>query len=63
MKPKKYHIGALTNKLVGGNPACVIPLKERLPDELLFSITKENNLDETAFFMEKRDGFMRQLAV
>jgi predicted PhzF superfamily epimerase YddE/YHI9 len=44
--------------MVGGDLACVIPLKERLPNELLFSIAKENYLPETAFFMEKCDGFM-----
>ena len=41
MKLTKYHIDAFTNKLFGGNPACVIPLEKWLPDELLFNITKE----------------------
>lgn len=57
MKLKKYHIDAFTDKLFGGNPACVIPLKEWLPDEMLFLITKENNLAETAFFIETKDVF------
>lgn len=57
MKLEKYHVDAFTNKLFGGNPACVIPLKEWLPDDILFLITKENNLAETAFFIEANDGF------
>jgi PhzF family phenazine biosynthesis protein len=57
MKLTKYHIDAFTNKLFGGNPACVIPLEEWLPDELLINITKENNLAETAFFVPEADRF------
>ncbi|WP_461631306.1 PhzF family phenazine biosynthesis protein [Labilibaculum euxinus] len=57
MKLQKYHVDAFTNKLFGGNPACVIPLKDWLPDEIMFSITKENNLAETAFFIETKDEF------
>jgi PhzF family phenazine biosynthesis protein len=57
MKLTKYHIDAFTNKLIGGNPACVIPLEEWLTDELLIDITKENNLAETAFFVPEADRF------
>lgn len=57
MKLTKYHIDAFTNKLFGGNPACVIPLEEWLSDELLIQITKENNLAETAFFVPEADRF------
>ncbi|WP_421918478.1 PhzF family phenazine biosynthesis protein [Marinifilum sp.] len=57
MKLTKYHIDAFTDKLFGGNPACVIPLNDWLPDELLSNITKENNLAETAFFVRKADRF------
>ncbi|NOU59453.1 PhzF family phenazine biosynthesis protein [Marinifilum caeruleilacunae] len=57
MKLTKYHIDAFTNKLFGGNPACVIPLEEWLPNELLINITKENNLAETAFFVPEADRF------
>jgi len=57
MKLKKYHVDAFTNKLFGGNPACVIPLANWLPDDLLLQITKENNLAETAFFISTEKGF------
>lgn len=57
MKLKKYHIDAFTDKLFGGNPACVVPLKKWLPDEIMFSITKENNLAETAFFVTHENDF------
>ncbi len=50
-----YQIDAFTNKVFGGNPACVIPLKNWLPDDLLLNITKENAVAETAFFVDKGD--------
>lgn len=55
MKLKLYQIDAFTDKVFGGNPACVIPLNEWLPDAVLFKITKENAVAETAFFVEKGD--------
>jgi predicted PhzF superfamily epimerase YddE/YHI9 len=48
-----YHIDAFTDRLFGGNPAAVIPLSEWLPDPLLIAIAAENNLSETAFFIER----------
>ncbi|RUT73467.1 PhzF family phenazine biosynthesis protein [Ancylomarina longa] len=57
MKIQKYHVDAFTDRLFGGNPACVIPLQKWLPDDILFQITKENNLAETAFFIPIDDGF------
>nr|WP_320118584.1 PhzF family phenazine biosynthesis protein [uncultured Marinifilum sp.] len=57
MKLKKYHIDAFTDKLFGGNPACVIPLSKWLSDEILLNITKENNLAETVFFVPVGDKF------
>lgn len=57
MRLKKYHIDAFTDKLFGGNPACVVPLEEWLSDDLLLNITKENNLAETAFFVPEADRF------
>ena len=39
--------------MFSGNPACVIPLKEWLSDELLLKIAKENAVPETAFFVKK----------
>jgi PhzF family phenazine biosynthesis protein len=52
-----YQVDAFTNKLFGGNPAAVIPLKEWLPDALMQKIALENNLSETAFFVPTDKGF------
>ena len=57
MKLTLYQIDAFTNKLFGGNPAAVIPLKEWLPDTLMQNIAQENNLSETVFFVPKDEGF------
>ena len=55
MKLELYQIDAFTDKTFGGNPACVVPLNEWLPDETLLEITKENAVAETAFFVDKGD--------
>ncbi len=52
-----YQVDAFTPKLFGGNPAAICPLREWLPDEILLSIAKENNLAETAYFVQKDDRF------
>lgn len=57
MQVPYYIIHAFTDKLFGGNPACVIALQEWLPDQLLLRIAKENGLPETAFFLPQGDGF------
>lgn len=55
MKLTLYQVDAFTNKLFGGNPAAVIPLKKWLPDELMQQIALENNLSDTAFFVPSKD--------
>tara|TARA_B100000768_G_C11150391_1_gene320042 strand:- start:174 stop:818 length:645 start_codon:yes stop_codon:yes gene_type:complete len=55
MKLELYQIDAFTDKTFGGNPACVVPLNEWLPDETLLKIMKENTVAETAFFVDKDD--------
>lgn len=55
MKLKLYQIDAFTSQLFSGNPAAVVPLDTWLPDETLQAIALENNLSETAFFVEN-DG-------
>ena len=55
MKFERYQIDAFTDKIFGGNPACVVPLNNWLPDEILLKITKENAVAETAFFVDKGD--------
>lgn len=52
-----YQIDAFTNRIFGGNPACVVPLSEWLPDELLLKIARENAVAETAFFVEEVNSF------
>ena len=51
-----YHIDAFTDRVFGGNPAGVCPLKTWLPDETLQKIAAENNLSETAFFVRSSNG-------
>ena len=55
MKFERCQIDAFTDKIFGGNPACVVPLNNWLPDEILLKITKENAVAETAFFVDKGD--------
>ena len=55
MKFNLYQIDAFTNSIFGGNPACVVPLKQWLSDKILLQIAKENAVAETAFFINKGD--------
>ena len=48
-----YQIDAFANKIFEGNPAAVIPLDQWLPNEVMQSIAQENNLSETAFFVNR----------
>ena len=52
-----FQIDAFTSELFKGNPACVMPLDNWLPDDLLLRIAKENNVSETAFFIKEGEGF------
>lgn len=52
-----YQVDAFTNKLFGGNPAAVCPLEEWLSPEIMQSIAEENNLSETAFYVQKEQHF------
>lgn len=57
MKTPIYQVDAFTDKAFGGNPAAVCPL-EFWPDEkILQSIAAENNLSETAFFVDDENLF------
>lgn len=51
MKLTLYQVDAFTNKLFSGNPAAVIPLEKWLDTELMQTISLENNLSETVFFV------------
>lgn len=48
-----YQIDAFTDEIFAGNPACVVPLSDWLPDELLLKIARENAVAETAFFVDE----------
>ncbi len=48
-----YEVLAFTDRLFAGNPAGVCILNEWLPDDLLQKIAAENNLAETAFFIDR----------
>ncbi|GAA0533918.1 PhzF family phenazine biosynthesis protein [Chitinophaga japonensis] len=52
-----YKIDAFTDRLFGGNPACVVPLQEWLEDALLQQIARENAVPETAFFIPDGNRF------
>lgn len=57
MKLRIYQVDAFASGLFKGNPAAVVPLTERLPDQLMQQIAAENNLSETAFFIPEGDRF------
>lgn len=51
-----YQVDAFTSAVFGGNPAAVCPLDEWLEEEVMQSIATENNLAETAFFVQGGEG-------
>jgi PhzF family phenazine biosynthesis protein len=52
-----FQIDAFTDKVFHGNPAAVCLLNDWLNDELMQAIAFENNLSETAFVIEDKQGF------
>lgn len=52
-----YQVDAFTDQVFGGNPAAVCPLKEWIDSDTMQKIAQENNLSETAFFVQKDDAF------
>ena len=57
LKVKQYVVDAFTDKVFHGNPAAVCVLEKRLPDELMLSIARENNLSETAFTVKAGEKY------
>ncbi|MDC0520615.1 PhzF family phenazine biosynthesis protein [Flavobacteriales bacterium] len=57
MKLPIFQIDAFSDKVFGGNPACVVPLENWLQDEVLLKIAQENAVAETAFFVKKENNF------
>ncbi len=56
MKYPIYTVDAFTDHVFCGNPAAVCPLKAWLPAETMQQLASENNLSETAFFVQREDG-------
>ena len=57
MKLPIFQIDAFSDKVFGGNPACVVPLENWLQDEVLLKIAQENAVAETAFFVRRGKNF------
>lgn len=57
MKLPIYQIDAFAERPFQGNPAAVCPLQHWLPDNILQAIAEENNLAETAFFVESDEAY------
>ncbi len=57
MKISLYQVDAFTDKVFSGNPAAVCPLEHWLDDSVLQNIAAENNLAETAFYVQTNEEF------
>lgn len=53
MKIKIYQVDAFADQVFSGNPAAVCPLDDWLEDKVMLKIAAENNLSETAFYVER----------
>ncbi len=51
-----YEVDAFTDRVFSGNPAAIVPLTDWLDDDVMQNIAAENNLSETAYFVEESDG-------
>lgn len=51
-----YTVDAFTDHVFGGNPAAVCPLTAWLPTATMQQLANENNLSETAFFVQRPEG-------
>jgi PhzF family phenazine biosynthesis protein len=47
-----HQVDAFTEKIFGGNPACVVPLEQWLDETLMQQIALEHNQSETVFFVK-----------
>ncbi len=57
MKIPIFQVDAFTNEAFSGNPAAVCPLDYWLSDDQMQKIAGENNLSETAFFVNRGDYY------
>ena len=56
MELKQHQIDAFSSRVFEANPAAVCPLSAWCGDALLQAIAEENNLSETAFFVQAANG-------
>ena len=54
---RQYVVDAFTDQVFSGNPAAVCVMDTWLPEEMMMSITKENNLSETAFAVKEGEHY------
>jgi PhzF family phenazine biosynthesis protein len=52
-----FQVDAFTSDVFSGNPAAVCPLEYWLEDEILQAIAAENNMPETAFFVDRGEYY------
>lgn len=52
-----FQVDAFASEVFRGNPAAVCPLETWLPDEKMQAIAAENNLAETAFFVQQNGAY------
>jgi PhzF family phenazine biosynthesis protein len=52
-----FQVDAFSSSVFTGNPAAVCPLDEWLEDSVLQAVAAENNLSETAFFVNTDSGY------
>jgi PhzF family phenazine biosynthesis protein len=57
MKISIFQVDAFTNEAFAGNPAAICPLDYWLSDEMMQQIASENNVSETAFFVNRGDYY------
>ena len=57
MNLKLFQVDAFSNHVFSGNPACVVPLKTWLSNDILLKIAQENAVSETAFFIDNGKYF------
>lgn len=57
MKLRMYQVDAFASRVFEGNPAAVVPLAQWPDERLLQAIAEENNLSETAFFVQAGGAF------
>ena len=54
---KQYIVDAFTDTVFKGNPAAVCIMDSWIDDDLMLSITRENNLSETAFAVKENEKY------